>query len=92
MRVRALNLLVMYPDWQFLYWLRSIFWKKNDFVYRNEKTGEEFRPGTTKTILWLATAGVLAGSAFFRRDWIQDELPRRLRNLDARTLVRNLKA
>ncbi|KAI4703280.1 hypothetical protein J4E81_002158 [Alternaria sp. BMP 2799] len=83
---------MMYPDWQFLYWLRSIFWKKGDFVYRNEKTGEEFRPGTTKTILWLATAGALAGGAFFGRDWIQDELPRRLRNFDARTLVRSLKA
>ena len=90
MRVRALTLSVMYPDWQFLYWLRSIFWKKNDFIYRNEKTGEEFRPGTTKTILWLATAGVLAGSAFFGRNWIQDELPRRLRNFDARALVRSL--
>ena len=82
----------MYPDWQFLYWLRSIFWKKGDFVYRNEKTGEEFRPSTTKTILWLATAGALASGAFFGRDWIQDELPRRLRNFDARALVRSLKA
>ena len=81
---------VMYPDWQFLYWFRSVFWKKNDFVYRNEKTGEEFRPGTGKKIFWLATAGALAASAFLGRDWIQDELPRRLRNFDARALVQRL--
>ncbi|RII23493.1 cyclohexanone 1,2-monooxygenase [Alternaria sp. MG1] len=81
---------MMYPDWQFLYWFRSVFWKKNDFVYRNEKTGEEFRPGTGKKIFWLATTGALAASAFLGRDWIQDELPRRLRNFDARALVQRL--
>jgi hypothetical protein len=80
----------MYPDWQFLYWFRSIFWKKSDFIYRNEMTREEFRPGTGNTLFWLATAGILAGGAFLGRDWIQDELPRRLKSLDARTLVQNL--
>ena len=75
-----------------MFWLRSIFWKKSDFVYRDERTGEEFRPGAGKTMLWLATAGALAGGAFFGQDWIQDELPRRLRNLDARGLVRHFTA
>jgi len=80
----------MYPDWQFMYWLRSIFWKKSDFVYREERTGEEFRPGAGKTMLWLATVGALAGGAFFGRDWIQNELLLRLRNLEVRGLVRRL--
>ncbi|EFQ94676.1 hypothetical protein PTT_07549 [Pyrenophora teres f. teres 0-1] len=83
---------MMYPDWQFMYWLRSVFWKKRDFVYRNEKTGEEFRPGAGKTMLWLATVGAFAVGAFFGRDWIQDELPRRLRHLNARGLVRHFTA
>ncbi|CAI6335770.1 unnamed protein product [Periconia digitata] len=30
---------MMYPDWQYLFWLRSVFWKKSDFEYRDEKTG-----------------------------------------------------
>ena len=34
---------MMYPDWQYLYWLRSVFWRKRDFVYRDEKTGKVVR-------------------------------------------------
>ena len=78
----------MYPDWQFLYWFRSVFWKKNDFVYRDEKTGEEIKPGRNKTFVWLLTAGALAGGAFMARDWIQGELPRRLKDFDPRSLVK----
>jgi hypothetical protein len=81
---------VLYPDWQFLYWFRSVFWKKNDFVYRDEKTGEEVQPGAGKRHVLLATAGVLAVSAFFGRDWIRDELPNRLRNFDARAFAKSL--
>ena len=80
----------MYPDWQFLFWLRSIFWKKNDFVYLDEKTGKEVNPRARKAVLWLATAAALAGGAFLGRDWIQDELPRKLKGLDARGLVKNM--
>jgi hypothetical protein len=39
---------MMYPDWQLLYWWRSVFWKKADFVYTDERTGEEVRPGELK--------------------------------------------
>ncbi|KAF1942152.1 FAD/NAD(P)-binding domain-containing protein [Clathrospora elynae] len=83
---------MMYPDWQFLYWFRSVFWKKNDFVYRDEQTGEEVKPRGGKTMVWLGTVGALAVGMYMGRDWIQDELPRRLRNLDAGTFVRSLTA
>ena len=72
---------------------RKLVWASgcvNWAVDPNEKTGEEFRPGTGKKIFWLATTGALAASAFLGRDWIQDELPRRLRNFDARALVQRL--
>lgn len=82
----------MYPDWQFLYWLRSVFWKKNDFVYRDEATGKEVKTGRGKSLLWLLTAASLVGGVFVGRDWIQDELPRRLKEIDPRTLVKSLRA
>ncbi|KNG47328.1 cyclohexanone 1,2-monooxygenase [Stemphylium lycopersici] len=81
---------MMYPDWQFLYWLRSIFWKRNDFVYLDEMTGEEVNPGAGKTMLWLATAGALAGGVYFGQDWMRDELPRRVKNLDIKALIRSV--
>jgi hypothetical protein len=73
----------MYPDWQFRYWLRSIFYKKSDFIYVDEKTGEEIR-GTGTTLLWLAIAATLSSGAFLGREWIRDELPRRLWSFHAR--------
>ena len=80
----------MYPDWQFLFWLRSIFWKKNDFVYLDEKSGREVNPRARKAVLWLATVAALASGAFFGRGWIQNVLLRRLRNIDARGIVRSV--
>lgn len=80
----------MYPDWQFLFWLRSIFWKKNDFSYLDEKSGREVSPRARKAVLWLATVAALAGGAFFGRGWIQNVLLRRLRNIDARGIVRSV--
>ena len=80
----------MYPDWQFLFWIRSIFWKKNDFVYLDEKTGREVNPRARKAVLWLATAAALAGGAFFGRDWIKNELFRRLRSIDTRGIVKSV--
>lgn len=83
---------MMYPDWQFLYWFRSVFWKKNDFVYRNEKTGAEVKPGKVKTLIWLATVSALVGGTFWGRDWIQRELLTRLRGLDAKNFLKSLTA
>jgi hypothetical protein len=80
----------MYPDWQFLYWFRSVFWKKNDFVYR-DKTGQEVRPGSTsRTMLWLLTFTALAGGAFIGPQWFVNELPRRLTEFDPRAFVGSL--
>lgn len=82
----------MYPDWQFLFWFRSVFWKKNDFVYRDEATGKEVKPGRGKVTLWLLTATSLAGVAFMGRDWIRDDLPRRFKELNPSTLLKSLRA
>jgi hypothetical protein len=72
---------MMYPDWQFAFWLRSIFWKKNDFVYLDEQTGREVQPGeATRMLMWTGVAGTLIG-AFVGRDWLL-ELPGRLGNFD----------
>lgn len=68
---------MMYPDWQFAFWLRSVFWKKKDFVYVDEQTGSEVRPGeASRVLMWTAAVGLLAG-AFVGRDSIF-ELFRRL--------------
>lgn len=78
---------MMYPDWQFSYWLRSIFWKKADFVYRDEKSGAEVSPG--KGVRWLrrlVLAAVLGG-ALFKRDRIMQEVFKGVRELKARGLV-----
>ncbi|USP82605.1 cyclohexanone 1,2-monooxygenase [Curvularia clavata] len=81
---------MMYPDWQFLFWLRSIFWKKNDFLYLDERSGREVNPRARKAVLWLATAAALAGGAFFGRDWVNNELPRRLRDMDIRGVMKSV--
>ncbi|KAF2192540.1 cyclohexanone 1,2-monooxygenase [Zopfia rhizophila CBS 207.26] len=54
---------MMYPDWQYWYWFRSVFFKKQDFVYRDDKTGKEinvFR-SWAKTLGCMAVTGVLLG-------------------------------
>ncbi|XTI85240.1 hypothetical protein V2W45_1373570 [Cenococcum geophilum] len=30
-----------YPDWQFLFWWRSVFFRKQEFVYKDVKSGKE---------------------------------------------------
>lgn len=82
---------MMYPDWQFMFWLRSIFWKRQDFVYRDGRS-QEVEPGRArKWLLRLLTVGAFAG-LFVGKDWLRDELPRRLREFDGRALVRSLTA
>jgi hypothetical protein len=78
---------MMYPDCQSLYFFRSVFWKKQNFVSREEITGKEVRPGEgRRRAVWLLTAAALVG-AITKRDWVMDELPRRLRFVDIRALL-----
>lgn len=51
--------IMMYPDWQFWYWLRSVFWKKDDFVYR-EKGGKQVKI-PSRLPLWIRTLTLAAG-------------------------------
>lgn len=82
---------MMYPDWQFMFWLRSIFWRKQDFIFRNEKS-EEIEPGRTrKWAVRLLTLGALVG-VFTGKDWLRVELPRRLKDFDGRAAIRSLTA
>jgi hypothetical protein len=82
---------MMYPDWQFMFWLRSVFWRKGDFVYK-EETGRTVRPGEARRwVVRLAMAGVCVG-AFLGKDWLREELPRRLREFDGRAVVSSLTA
>lgn len=81
---------MMYPDWQFLYWWRSIWWRRQDFVYMDEKTGEKVRPGEAgwwlrRSLLAAAVVGLV-----WKKDFVLEELPRRLRGVDVRDLVRGL--
>ena len=83
---------MMYPDWQFMFWWRSVFWRKGDFVYRDEKTGREVRPGRARkwllnTLMFSALLGV-----FWGRDWFKEELPRRLRDLNGRAVIKTFTA
>jgi hypothetical protein len=84
---------MMYPDYQFLYWLRSIFVKKSDFLYRDEKTGQEVNPRS-----WVRTLGLLTGTGLLvtmgvvGSSWPNgDEILRRLKGLDPRAMVNQLK-
>lgn len=78
---------MMYPDWQYWYWIRSVFWKKGDFEYRDEKTGEEIKGSVAGKLVVILATGVLVGGALMGKDWIRDELPRRLRDLDPKALI-----
>ncbi|UPX13704.1 uncharacterized protein EKO05_0004203 [Ascochyta rabiei] len=83
---------MMYPDWQFMFWWRSVFWRKQDFVYRDEKTGQEVEPGNKKR--WLVRALTLGAlvAVFVNRDWVAEELPKRLKEFDGRESLRGLVA
>ena len=74
-----------------MFWLRSVFWKKNDFIYLDKETGREVNPHARKTALRLVTVAAVASGALLGRHWIRDELPRRLKDFDTRALLKSLK-
>jgi hypothetical protein len=84
---------MMYPDWQFAYWWRSVFWKKADFVYRDENSGKQVSPGERmRWIRRIVVASVLVG-AVVKRDVLRDVLAdgvRGLREVDAKEMLRGL--
>jgi len=82
---------MMYPDWQFMYWLRSIFWRKQDFIFRDHNSAEVEPGRTRKWALRVLTLSALVG-VFVGRDWLRAELPRRLREFDGKAFVKSLTA
>ncbi|KAF2270988.1 cyclohexanone 1,2-monooxygenase [Lojkania enalia] len=80
---------MMYPSWQFLYWWRSVFYKKNDFVYREKGTGREIAVGGSwlKILSWVVGVGAL-GVAVTR--WARPDLEvgMRLREIDPKMFLR----
>ncbi|KAH4042377.1 hypothetical protein HBI09_012160 [Parastagonospora nodorum] len=78
---------MMYPDWQFQYWWRSVFWKTADFVYRDEKSGAGVSPGAGVRWIRRLVLAALVGGAFFKRDRIMQEVFKGVRELKARGLV-----
>jgi hypothetical protein len=86
---------MMYPDWQVMFWLRSVFLKKADFVYKDEKSGKEVSPG--EGMRWarrvVLTAMLVGG--LVKREEIMGVLGRglkELRGLDLRQLISGLRA
>lgn len=81
---------MMYPDWQFMFWWRSVFYNTGDFVYRDGETGREVVPGRRrKWALRVLTLGAFV-AAFVGRDWLRVEVPRRLRGFDGAAWVKSL--
>jgi hypothetical protein len=86
---------MMYPDWQYWYWIRSIFWKKADFVYRDEKSGKEVRPtgSYTKTLSLLLGTSAIVGAGLIGTGVVDgQEVLKRVKGLDSKTLVAHIKS
>ncbi|KAF2643198.1 cyclohexanone 1,2-monooxygenase [Massarina eburnea CBS 473.64] len=84
---------MMYPDWQFLYWLRSVFWKKADFVYRDEKTGDMVSvggAGILGKVTGALVVGMVVGGMVLRRERGLDQLVRRVSGIDIGTFVKSV--
>ncbi|KAH7078220.1 hypothetical protein FB567DRAFT_130217 [Paraphoma chrysanthemicola] len=79
---------MMYPDWQFAYWWRSVFWRRADVVYRDEKSGREVRPGELGRWARRITVGVLVGLGW----WKSDRILEGFRGVDLKGFVKGLKA
>jgi hypothetical protein len=85
---------MMYPDWQVMFWLRSVFLKKADFVYRDEKSGEECSPGEGMRWVRRVVLTALVVGGLVKREEIVNVLGRglkELRGLDVRQLISGLK-
>ncbi|PVI06520.1 FAD/NAD(P)-binding domain-containing protein [Periconia macrospinosa] len=67
---------MMYPDWQYLFWLRSIFWKKADFEYRDERTGEVVRRNKIDAgrVVGFSAAALLIAGTVWRREGAMEGL------------------
>jgi hypothetical protein len=86
---------MMYPDWQVMFWLRSVFLRKGDFVYRDEKTGREVRPGEAARWVRRVVVTALVVGGLVKREEIGDVVGRGLKELmglDVRGLLRGLRA
>ena len=82
---------MMYPDWQFLFWWRSVFWRKQDFVFKDE-TSRQIEPGwTRKWVLRMLTVGAFVG-VFVGKDWLRGQLPQQLREFDGKAVIKSLTA
>jgi hypothetical protein len=72
--------IMMYPDWQFWYWWRSVFFKKQDFIYKDAKSGKEVDPWGVSLpglIARTAAVGLLVGGGLVAagvvdRDAVED--------------------
>jgi hypothetical protein len=80
----------MYPDWQYWYWLRSIFYKKADFRYK-DKEDKEVSAGLDLARTLTLTVGmgvaVVFGIERIRPDL---EVGKVLREFDAKALLRSI--
>ncbi|KAL7929785.1 hypothetical protein V8C35DRAFT_314787 [Trichoderma chlorosporum] len=64
---------IMFPDWQYKFWLRSIFVAWDDFTYRNSST---FLKSTGNGVYLASVVGgaVGLGALYFNRDQIHNQL------------------
>lgn len=83
---------MMYPDWQFWFWFRSVFWKRGDFVYRDEKTGESVRPGEAMRWVGRIILAVLVTGAVVKKESIMEAISRGLGGVRGSQLVHRLRA
>jgi hypothetical protein len=55
---------IMFPDWQYKFWLRSVFLSWGDFEYRNVSTKSPISTSRNKLPL-IAVAGLLGFVSFY---------------------------
>ena len=78
---------MLYPDWQFAFWLRSVFWNKGDFRYTTKNAkGERKEAGPSSAALqWtgrVALLGMFVGAGLIGSGVVEKgELQGLLRNV-----------